>query len=80
MCDSRAAAFVTKLSRAGQLLYSTYLSGQSGVGISDGRTLAVDKSGIAYIVGGTTREFPTTPTAYQREVVQPTGDAHSWPN
>ena len=67
VCGYVAAGFVTKFSRAGQLLYSTYLSGNDGVEPSDGRTLAVDKNGIAYVIGGTRGDFPTTSTAYQRE-------------
>jgi hypothetical protein len=51
-------AFVTKLSSSGNgLVYSTYLGGSHG---DDGRAIAVDGSGSAYITGGTySADFPT---------------------
>src|SRR6185369_5049362 len=60
-------AFVTKLNAAGSaLVYSTYLGGTGG---DDGRAIALDAAGHAYVVGtasaGTTSsDFPTTPGAY----------------
>jgi hypothetical protein len=60
----RTDGFVTKLNPAGSaLVYSTYLGGASddkGVGI------AVDADGNAYVAGETgSRDFPTTPGAFQ---------------
>ena len=56
-------AFVTKLSPAGNALaYSTYLGGSSD---DDGRGIAVDPAGAAYVTGVTySSNFPT-PGAYQ---------------
>jgi hypothetical protein len=57
------------LAGAGQLVYSTYLGGNS---FSEARALGVDQSGTAYVFGtagtitGTTDAFPTTPGAFQR--------------
>jgi hypothetical protein len=58
-----ADAFVTKLNPAGSaLVYSTYLGGS---GTEDGRGIAVDSSGNAYITGNTSStNFPVT-NAYQ---------------
>jgi len=57
-------AFVTKLNPTGSgLVYSTYLGGG---GIDYGRSIAVDKSGNAYVTGGTiSSNFPITPGAFQ---------------
>jgi uncharacterized protein (TIGR03437 family) len=54
-------AFVTKLNAAGTaLVYSTYLGGnRTDVGIG----IAVDAVGNAYVTGGTSSPFPTTPGA-----------------
>jgi uncharacterized repeat protein (TIGR01451 family) len=55
-------AFVTKLSANGStLLYSTYLGGG---GNEFGRSIAVDASGAAHVVGSTTGAFPVTAGAY----------------
>jgi uncharacterized protein (TIGR03437 family) len=58
-------AFVAKLSADGaSLMYSTYVG---GTGPDEGRNLAVDRNGAAYVVGSTgSREgFPFTPGAMQ---------------
>src|SRR6266852_6135837 len=59
-------AFVTKLNPSGSaLLYSTYL-GASGGGLEDGRGIAVDNTGNAYITGFTpSRNLLLTPGAFQ---------------
>ncbi len=56
-------AFVTRLDRNGSLLvYSTYLG---GVRDDEGRSIALDDSGHAYVTGRTdSGDFPTTPGAY----------------
>jgi hypothetical protein len=61
-----APAFVTKLSADGSsLVYSTYLGGTNGN--EDGRSIAVDLAGNAYIGGLTmSNNFPTTAGAFQR--------------
>jgi hypothetical protein len=60
-------AFVTKLNAAGSaILYSTYLGGS---GSDDGRGIAVDTSGNAYVTGQTlSSNFPGTSTS----AIQPT--------
>jgi RHS repeat-associated protein len=56
-------AFVTKLNGAGSaLVYSTYLGGNSG---DQGRGIAVDSVGSAYVTGITSTNFPTTSGAFQ---------------
>jgi hypothetical protein len=57
--------FVTKLSADGSsLAYSTYLGGSS---YDEGRGIAVDSSGEAYVGGHTeSADFPTTPGAFDR--------------
>ncbi len=56
------AAVVTRLAaNGGSLVYSTLLGGS---GIDTGRSVAVDATGAAYVVGTTTSSnFPTTPGA-----------------
>ena len=57
------SAFVTKLSQAGQLVYTKLLG--SG-GATAGLGIAVDKNGSAYVVGSTTSaNLPATPGAFQ---------------
>jgi hypothetical protein len=58
-------AFVTKLNAAGTgLIYSTYLGGSNNA--DEGRGIAVDSSGNAFVVGRTaSANFPVTPTAFQ---------------
>jgi hypothetical protein len=56
--------FVTKLNPTGSaLVYSTYLGGSS---VEEGRGIAVDALGNAYVTGTTgSTNFPTTPGAFQ---------------
>jgi len=56
-------AFVAKLNAAGSaLVYSTFLG---GTGFEEGRGIAVDALGAAYVTGAvTSRDFPTTPGAF----------------
>ncbi len=50
-------AFVTKVSTAGALVYSTYLG---GTGTDHGSSIAVDSAGTAYVTGSTSStNFPT---------------------
>ncbi len=67
-CANRPVYTVTKFNRAGQLLYSTYLSGRYGANYWDesGKLIAVDGNGFAYVVGGALQDFPTTENAYQQ--------------
>ena len=67
----KSDAFVTKLSPSGALVYSTYLGGGC---LDDGRALAVDASGSAYVIGNTetrdqtpvcTQTFPITAGVFQ---------------
>ncbi len=57
-------AFITKLNPTGTaLIYSTYLGSDGGV---DGKSIAIDISGNAYITGPTTSlQFPVTSNAFQ---------------
>jgi hypothetical protein len=57
-------AFVTKLDPTGTtLIYSTYLGGSTNG--DDGRAIAVDGSGAAYVTGSTaSSDFPTTSGAF----------------
>jgi hypothetical protein len=58
-------AFVTKFDPTGSgLVYSTYLGGN---GVDQGRGIALDTAGNAYVTGYTccSTNFPTTPGAFQ---------------
>jgi hypothetical protein len=57
--------FVAKLNATGtRLVYATFLGGTS---FEDGRAIAVDRAGNAYVTGGTgSVDFPTTPGAFAR--------------
>jgi len=61
--DRYSDAFVTKLNADGSaLVYSTYLGGYND---DISRSIAVDRSGAAYITGNTSSpNFPTTPGAF----------------
>jgi len=67
-CDASvggSAAFISKLSAAGALVYSTYLGGTAGTQAS---AIGVDTSGNAYITGTTTAtDFPVTLAAFQNQ-------------
>src|SRR5205823_3978084 len=56
-------AFVAKINSTGSgLIYSTYLGGTVG---ENGRGVAVDGAGNAYVTGPTSSsDFPTTPNAF----------------
>jgi hypothetical protein len=58
-------AFVAKLNAGGSaLVYSTYLGGSND---DEASAIAVDGTGNAYVTGHTySRDFPTTPGAFQR--------------
>jgi hypothetical protein len=66
--------FVTKLNPSGSaLVYSTYLGGNpttaSPPGTDQGRAIAVDAAGDAFVGGlAVTSNFPTTPNAFQTSV------------
>src|SRR5438445_679977 len=64
MSSGQGDAFVTKLNPAGSaLVYSTYLGGS---GPDDGKGIAVDAAGNAYVTGSTaSSNFPTTIGAFQ---------------
>ena len=56
-------AFFSKLNATGSvLLYSTYLGGPAE---SEGRSIAIDPSGSAYVIGLAGSGFPTTPGAFE---------------
>jgi uncharacterized repeat protein (TIGR01451 family) len=66
VADNEDSGFFAKINPAGggasDLLYSTYLDGSSG---DVGYGIALDATGMAYIIGGTgSPDFPTTPDAY----------------
>ena len=68
-------AFVVKLKSSGSsLLYSTYLGSED----ADGRGIAVDRRGNAYVTGFAGSGFPTTENAFQPGLGGggPSGDAY----
>jgi Beta-propeller repeat len=70
-------AFVSKLNASGSALdYSTFLGGTGGMRKRDeGRGIAVDRGGSAYVTGLTqSADYPTTPGAFDRTFMGgPTG-------
>ncbi|TCN01339.1 putative repeat protein (TIGR01451 family) [Paenibacillus sp. BK033] len=62
--DGSSSVFVTKINPEGSaLIYSTFLGGSSS---DQGRGIAVDASGQAYVTGQTlSPDFPTTPGVFQ---------------
>jgi hypothetical protein len=57
------SAFVAKLNPTGALVYATYLGGSA---YTEGRGIAVDAAGDAYVTGATnSTDFPTTKEAFQ---------------
>jgi hypothetical protein len=60
-------AFLTSLNATGSVLvYSSFLGGSSLAG-EEGRGVALDRAGNAYVTGGTSStDFPTTPDAFDR--------------
>jgi uncharacterized protein (TIGR03437 family) len=59
----KSDAFAAKLGPSGNLLYATYLGGS---GSEEGRAIAVDSSGNAYIAGvSSSLNFPLSATPYQ---------------
>ena len=56
--------FLSEVSSAASLVYSTYFSAQPATSFS---AVAVDASGNAYAAGTTTASIPTTPNAYQTQ-------------
>lgn len=58
--------FVAKISRAGGLIYGTYLGGDL---YDEARGIAVDSDGNAYVAGMTSsNNFPITPNAFQNKL------------
>jgi len=67
------SAYISKISADGTtLVYSTYLSG--GGGYEQGTSIAVDSSGVAYLLGATaSNDFPITSDAFET-LCQPTSN------
>lgn len=62
-----STVFVVKLNPEGSALtYSTYLGNAPDLASNDGRAIAVDAEGSAYVTGLAASSFPTTPGAFQR--------------
>ncbi len=72
--DDAYDAFVTKLSPDGRsIVYSTYLGGE---GLEIGYCLDIDEEGNVFVGGWTnSKDFPTTPGAFQRQRDVGTSDA-----
>lgn len=70
-------AFVAKLNASGSaLLYSSYLGGSGEDASSGHNQIVVDAVGYCYLSGSTmSRNFPTTPRAYQPTMLGGTSDA-----
>lgn len=68
------AAFVTRFNTAGSgLVFSTYLGGSSGNGMSGGTGIATDSSGNVYVTGQTNSQaFPVSAGAFQAQLGQTT--------
>ncbi|HXJ58945.1 MAG TPA: SBBP repeat-containing protein, partial [Verrucomicrobiae bacterium] len=67
--------FVTKFRPDGSLVYSTYLGGPDFFS-DEGDGIAIDDAGNAYITGfAGSRQFPTTPGAFQTAAAGGAGDA-----
>ncbi len=67
-CGSGTVVFVSKFDQAERiLLYSTYLTGDSGGSATTaGKQLAVDTSGNVYVAGQAYSDFPVTGSAFQQ--------------
>lgn len=64
---------MAKIDRAGSLVYSTFIAGDS---IDESAGIAVDDRGNSYVTGYTfSGDFPTTRGAFQRVRPSPNGDA-----
>lgn len=77
-CVYTPLGFITKFSKSGQLLYSTYFGGNNGLNPyfqPTGKTLAVDANGYAYVAESAMSTFPTTNGAYQQTCLSPAGCA-----
>ncbi len=77
-CVYTPLGFITKFSKTGQLLYSTYFGGNDGLTPyyqPTGKVLAVDANGYAYVVETARSSFPTTHGAYQQTCPSPAGCA-----
>jgi len=60
-----ADVFVTKISAAGSIVYSTYLGGSSDDELTSGGNIVIDSVGAAYVTGYTgSFDFPATLGAY----------------
>lgn len=66
--EYRSKAFIVKFDGQGKLRYSTLLGGQDPVAGGDtANDIAINSQGQVFITGGTfSKDFPTTPNAYDR--------------
>ncbi len=70
----RPNGFLSKLNPTGSaLVYSTYLGGSSTTCYA----IALDSAGDAYVTGGTSGHFPTTPGAFQETNTIPVGGGNN---